>query len=122
MATFDRQQESAKKLIAKFGQKVKLVTFTTAIPDLNKPWEPATPTRIEQDVDAVFLKYEQGNIDGQLIQAGDQKVLIPAVDAVTDDPNVQGQIVRGSEIWKIISVGPLNPNGEKIMFTVQVRR
>jgi hypothetical protein len=121
MGQYDSQIALAKKLIAKYGQKVTLKIFTTTIPDPNSPWKPGAPGEALQEADGVFLRYEQSNIDGELIQSGDQKVLIPS-EGLVIDPDVQGQVIRGSETWKIVKVSALNPNGQTILYTVQVRR
>jgi len=126
MARFDSAIALAQRLILKNGQAVTLRSFTAAAaPDPAKPWEPGANSAVDQTVDAVFLDYEQKFIDGALIQTGDQRVFIPSTTsagaALSPDPEVEGLILRGAEEWKIMNVMPLNPNGQTIMFEIQVR-
>lgn len=125
MARFDSAIALAKRLIAKNGQDVTLRGFTaTAGSDPAKPWKPGTNTPVNQTVKAVFLDYEQKYVDGTVIQMGDQKVYMPSADTsgAAIAPEREGLVIRGSETWKIITIKPLNPNGQAIMFELQVRQ
>lgn len=122
MARFDSAIALAKKLIKKNGQTVTLRGFTTnAAPDPAKPWKPGGNVPADQTIEAVFLDYEQRYIDGQTIRMGDQRVFMPA-EGLTAPPEVEGLVLRGLEVWKVIAVKPLNPNGQAIMYELQVRQ
>ncbi len=122
MARFDSAIALAKKLIKKNGQLVTLRGFTAgAAPDPAKPWKPGAPAAQDQTIEAVFLDYEQRYIDGQTIRTGDQRVFMPA-EGLTAPPEVEGLVLRGTEVWKVIAVKPLNPNGQAIMYELQVRQ
>lgn len=125
MARFDSAIALAKRLIAKNGQDVTLRSFTTAAPpDSSKPWKPGGNTPSDATVKAVFLDYEQKYVDETLIKTGDQKVYMPSTDTAGSAiaPEEEGQVLRSSEIWKIVKIKPLNPNGQTIMFELQVRQ
>lgn len=122
MARFDSAIALAKKLIKKNGQAVTLRGFTAgAAPDPAKPWKPGGNVAADQTIEAVFLDYEQRYIDGQTIRTGDQRVFMPA-EGLTVPPEVEGLVLRGLEVWKVIAVKPLNPNGQAIMYELQVRQ
>lgn len=122
MARFDSAIALAKKLIKKNGQAVTLRGFTTnAAPDPAKPWKPGGNVPADQPIEAVFLDYEQRYINGQTIRMGDQRVFMPA-EGLTAPPEVDGQVLRSAEVWKIVAVKPLNPNGQAIMYELQVRQ
>jgi len=122
MARFDSAIALAKKLIKKNGQAVTLRGFTAgSAPDPDKPWKPGANLPSNQSIEAVFLDYEQRYIDGETIRTGDQRVFMPA-EGLTTPPEVEGLVVRGAELWKIIAVKPLNPNGQAIMYELQVRQ
>jgi len=117
----------AKDLIKQFGQPVTLRNMVRApAPDPTKPHRPGEASAVDSTVDAVFLDYEQKYIDGTVIQMGDQRVYMPstATDGATPvTPVVDAVILRGAEKpWKIISARPLNPNGQQVMYDVQVRQ
>ena len=122
MARFDSAIALAKKLIKKNGQLVTLRGFTVSpgmSPD--QPWRPGEPVPVDQPIEAVFLDYEQKYIDGETIRMGDQRVFMPA-EGLTSPPEQNGQVLRGAEVWKIITIKPLNPNGQAIMYELQVRQ
>lgn len=126
MAELDWAVQLAKDLIKQFGHAVVLRNMIRGpIPDPTRPHRPGPATFVDTSVDAVFLDYEQKDIDGTVIQMGDQRVYMPStgVDGVTSiTPTVDALVVRGAEApWKIITVRPLNPNGQQIMYDVQVR-
>lgn len=122
MARFDNAIALAKKLIAKNGQLVTLRGYADAEPaDPDKPWRPGPSTPSEQTIEAVFLDYEQKFIDGELVRTGDQRVFIPA-EGLTAPPDARGTVLRGGEVWKIVGLKPLNPNGQAIMYEAQVRQ
>lgn len=122
MARFDNAIALAKRLIKKNGQVVTLRGFSgTPAPDPDKPWKPGPNVPQDQPIEAVFLDYEQKYIDGELVRMGDQRVFMPA-DGLTVAPEVEGVILRGAETWKIVNVKPLAPNGQQIMYEIQVRQ
>jgi len=126
MARFDSAIALAKRLIAKNGETATLRSFTAAAtPDPAKPWEPGANSAVDQTVYGVFLDYEQKYIDGTVVMSGDQKMFMPSTTsaggALTPEPDVDGLILRGTDEWKIIDAKPLNPNGQTIMFELQVR-
>ena len=122
MARFDSAIALAKKLITKNGQTVTLRTFTpSAGSDPAKPWKPGGNVPTDQTPVAVFLDYEQKYVDGDSVRAGDQRVFMPA-SGLTAPPDIDGLVLRGTEQWKIVTIKPLNPNGQAIMFELQVRQ
>jgi len=122
VARFDSAIALAKRLITKNGQLVTLRSFTVS-PGTNpdQPWRPGEPVPVDQSIEAVFLDYEQKYIDGETILTGDQRVFIPA-EGLTSPPEQNGQVLRGAEVWQIIAIRPLNPNGQAIMYELQVRQ
>lgn len=125
MGEYDSAIELAKRLIAEKGQDATLRNLTPgSLADSNKPWKPGATTNVDKTVRAVFLGYAQKFIDGTSIKTGDQRVLMAATDTsgAAVAPQVDGLVLRGSEKWKIIAIKPLNPAGEPIMYTVQVRQ
>lgn len=122
MGEYDAAVALTARLVTKKGQSVTLRSFTAGAPaDASKPWKPGSNAAVDQTVDAVFLDYAQDYIDGDMVRQGDQRVFI-AASGLSSDPEVEGVVVRGSEVWKIITVRPLNPGGQKIMFELQVRQ
>lgn len=124
MARFDKLIATAERLIAKNGELVTLRNYTAAAPpDPSMPWKPGGNSPNDQpDVAAVFLDYNQKWVDGTVIQQGDRRVLMPGAD-VSEPSRLSGQIIRGSgETWNIENVKPLDPNGQIIIYDIQVRQ
>src|SRR5690606_37452542 len=131
MARFDRAIQTALKLIKKNGEDTQLIVYTQQVDDPAKPWNGGEPTEQMLTARMVFLNFtEQGTsmnageryFEGSLIQQGDKKVLLAAAGLVFD-PQLNGELVRkDGTIWKIVQMKLLDPNGQKILWTLQVRR
>lgn len=93
-----------------------------------EPWNtdgPAVPSTTP--VVAVWLAYKQQFIDGARIKTGDQKVLIAAGEPVmTFAPAIGMTLIRQfdgkTERWTVMDLGTLAPNGDNILYTLQVRQ
>lgn len=113
--------EMARQMIEESGGPVTLRVFTPE-EDPTKPWRAGESDYDDiEDLAGVFLSYDVKHIDGTLIQAGDQKILL-AAGGLTLAPNLNGQAIRGSEVWKIVKIRQLNPAGQAILYTIQVRQ
>ena len=124
MARFDGAIALAKKLILKNGEAAILRRTTgTTPPDPAKPWKPGTPSTTDFPASAVWLSAERSLVDGALIEAGSQLVLIPASDLGTTVPDAAtDRILRASgQSWKIAKVRTLSPNGQLIMHECEVK-
>jgi hypothetical protein len=122
MGVFDEEVALAKELIEENGQAIIIRrTGQAAAPDVDQPWKLGAPTDTDAPTLGVFLDYNRKEIDGEVIKQGDQKVLVPA-QGLTIVPAVDDVLLRGAEIWSIINVNELNPNGQRILYTLQVRQ
>lgn len=125
MARFDAAIALAQRLIDKNGESSKLRRrVDSAPPDVDVPFERDAPTTSDTDVRAAWLGYKDSRVDGTLVRRGDQRVLVAAADLGGVVPNeVTDSMVRASgEVWGVVEVRPLNPNGQAIMYTIQVRK
>lgn len=119
MSRFTSAINLAERLIKKNGQEV-ILQSTSLPPDGAMPWRPDKNKATSSVITAVFLNYAQNLIDGEMIRNSDQQVLVAAKDTVP--PKVSDTIVRDDEVWAIVAVKILNPNGEKILYDLQVRK
>lgn len=128
--TLVRAMETVRKSIAKYGTDMSLVLFVDAAPaDLQKPWRVESPTEVVQIVKGVFLKAKRQqlgkNVDNRLesdgLQHSEKRILI-AAKGLTNAPSLKGEIRVGDVRWAIISIAPLEPAGESILYTLQVRQ
>ena len=121
MPVYTQQIATAKRLLAKYGQSVSVYSYSDNTPDATKPWRTSAPTSSVQTGTAAFFDYDVKHIDGELIHVGDKKVLL-AAKGLTSKPTPKGEIRVGADIWKIVNVNTLSPNGEDILYTLQVRQ
>ena len=128
MGVFDDDIATAKELITESGESAfirRVVPGARPIPDL-QPWVAVPPTTSDIPVSAVFLNYNfqssgEPHVGGSLIKAGDKKVLIAAADI--GDITASDLIVRANgDVWKVVNPKLLDPNGQKILWTVQAGR
>jgi hypothetical protein len=130
MGVYDSQIETARRLIAAKGGPCTLVVTTSAV-DPAKPWD-TRPVDTEQSTPCtgVFLRFKTGEYgttfaNGDVIQQADRKVLVAAKD-LAFSPKLKGYLVRnlpsGDENWAVVGIDTLDPNGEKILYTLQVRQ
>lgn len=131
MARFDRAIQTALKLIKKNGADTQLIVRTQTVDDPTKPWNGGEPDEQTLTARMAFLNFsEQGTsansgeryFEGSLIQQGDKKVLLAAA-GLAFDPQLNGELTRkDGTVWKIVQMKLLDPNEQKILWTLQVRR
>lgn len=123
MGQFDRQIETAKRLIKKNGQLVTWRKLAATTPDASKPWLVAasTPTDYE-DVSICFLP--PGRVTQELIHyikgsdvtTGNVQGLMAAQ---AFEPDAKDVVMRDGKTLRIKSIDPLAPNGQSILYTIE---
>lgn len=116
MVAFDytRPRATATRLIERFGQTVTFHRVTTETGDA---WNP-TQTTTGYSAKAAVLGYEDSEIDGTMVQAGDRKLYVSVFDI---EPTTSDKVVIGAETLRVVNVKPLNPAGTVVFFEVQCR-
>lgn len=120
MSKYQNEIDAAAGALKDRGQQLTLRIFSHGS-DPDEPWKPAVATHTDTLVHGVFFRYSEELVDGSEIHKEDQKVLIPA-KGLPLAPDVNGHILRGAEVWKIVKVRTLNPAGDPILHTIQVRK
>lgn len=115
MGVFDGQIKRAAKSIKKKGQLVTVnrVSGTSFDPVLGK--EAATPAPYTGY--AVELNYTTFMKQGEAVQSGDKQLILEAVSK----PAVGETITTASGTGLVIDVQTLQPNGQQIIHTIQLR-
>jgi hypothetical protein len=123
---YDRQIATAQRLIRDKGELSTLLRVAPTAAG-GTPWRPgAYPAPTELPVGAVWLNYnlrDSGNMNApdSLIKAGDKKVLVAAAD-IPGGITVSDQIKRADgTVYKIENSKLLDPNGQAILYELQVR-
>lgn len=125
MGQFDDEILMAVELIAENGENAVLTVMTTA--DGDDPWDPGVPSEQDATARMVFLNFKgkdngEAYWNGMLVHAGDKKVLL-AAGATALAPNINALITRADGTkWKVVNMTRLDPNGQQILYTMQVRQ
>lgn len=129
MGQYDGEIQDAIDLIKEFGEvaTLKVLTTTTGA----NPWDTGTPNEQTVDAPMVFLNFKTASTstnggesywNGMLVHQGDKKVLL-AAGATALAPNLDALITRkDGTVWKVVNLTRLDPNGQQILYTMQVRQ
>jgi len=123
MGQFDRQIETAKRLIAKNGQTVTWRKAGVDTPDTSKPWLPAADTPTDYD-NVVICFLPPGRVGQELIRyLKGTEVTTGSVQglmsAVSFEPAANDVVIRDGKTLRIKSIDPLSPNGQIILYTIE---
>jgi hypothetical protein len=135
MAQYDKSIALATRLVAKFGGPAILRRFSdAAVPDPDQPWRRATgsPASTDEEINAVFLNFGDMGRSGERyssewnIQVGAKLVLISGGN-LSAPPELRDRLYRDGagpddEGWSITKVQTLDPNGQNILYELQVDR
>ena len=123
MARFDRQIQTAKRLIAKNGQVVKWRIVRDATPvDSSQPWKPTNPAKpVEHDVTICFLTVDKDTYETLSYMAGGEVpmgAVMGLMDAVDFEPSLKDVVIRDGKELRLFNIEELNPNGQTILYTM----
>lgn len=120
MGKYDEQILLAQTLLAEFGKTVTVRRFTAnPAPLPEEPWRPAVSTPSDHPVVGCVFDYNAHQVDGTRVLLRDKRVIVAALD-ITPSPN--DVLVDGTEVYAIVNVETLAPNGQEIIHTLQVRK
>jgi hypothetical protein len=124
MSVFARQRETAKRLIVKNGQAVVWRSLSNGAPaDTAQPWKPGAGSNVDSPVSIVFLPenrlgYEWiARLANTDIPEGSGFGLMHYVSFV---PTLKDTVTKGGENLRVVSIDPLAPNGEVILYVVRL--
>lgn len=120
MAFYDEMAATALALITRFGRTIAVTRETAG------GYDPATggvtaPVLLSQTANGVVREYSHQHVDGTLIQAGDQRVIL-AASGMDFAPAPGDRITVGSLSLGVVSVQERNPGGTSLVYELQVRR
>lgn len=124
MARFDRQIQTALRLIKKNGKLVKW-RQPQSLDDAAEPWKVTPAAPVDRDVYICFLPVNKENREFISYLRGNNEVKIGAVVGlmgnVSFEPSTEDIVIRGSETLQIFNIDLLSPNGQKILYTVEFK-
>lgn len=121
MARFDRQIETALRLIKRNGQIVSWSQVVPGAPDPTKPWLPVGTTQTTYTPFICFLPLDR---DGKefLMSVGGAEAVSGAYYGLMGNvgfvPNLKDTVTRDGVKLEIASIDLLSPNGQKILYTI----
>jgi hypothetical protein len=122
MARFDRAIQTALRLIAKNGEKVKWrVIDDAAAPDPSQPWNPGPATPEDKDVTICFLPVDWQTMETFTFIKGTEVPkgsVMGLMGNVPFNPNLKDVVIRDGVELRIANIDVLSPNGQKVLYTV----
>lgn len=126
MARFDRAIATAERLIARNGQEVNWrIVKDAAAPDVLKPWKPGEAADEDKPVVICFLPIEKESRQLFTFLRGQSDVptgytLALMKGNVDFTPSIKDVVVRDGAILRIKSLDLLSPNGQKVLYTMEL--
>lgn len=124
MGVYDRQRNTAKRLIEKYGERVTWLKIENGAPvDPSKPWNTPSIVPAELSVNIAFFPTDS-TVNPFLHYMTDKDVLtgseIGYMATVDFEPSPQDTVRRSDgTIYQIEYIDPLRPNGEDtILYTI----
>lgn len=120
MARFDRQIQTALRLIKKNGRKVQWRQIV-ATENPSEPWNPSPGTPVDNDVDICFLPVDKTTYETLTLRAGTELPKVSELGymgAVNFEPNLKDVVIRDGKEMAIVYIDKLAPNGQNIFYTV----
>lgn len=121
MGVFDRQIESAKKLIVKNGQEVIWKRTYQHIANQDEPWKESKGARVEYKVMMAFLPVDYKNQQFKRyrfetdIEVGTIAGYMGQVDF---EPSLRDVVIRDGKTYVIKNIDPIDPNGQGVILYV----
>lgn len=106
------------------ASEIKITRSTPGSPGIYNPetgeHEGGTePSNTTYTAPGVKIGYEQRDVDGTLIQRGDQQLYVPALGFVR--PATNEQITVGTTVCAVIGVEVVAPGDTDILYIIQIR-
>ena len=115
---------TADNKIASFGDDivVRCTTYGTYDP-VSDSYATASTS---YDAKCLILNFNKRDIDGTLVQVGDRRLLLSALDSEGETlPELEGrddlQFVYNSKVLNVLNITPLKPGGAVLLYKLQIR-
>lgn len=115
MSIFAKAQATAQRLIDKYG---RTITLRRGNPGAYNPTSGgfSGASTVDHTVKAVFTNYNEAEIDGEIIQRDDMRVLIAGTKPEKDDI-----LIDGSKKSTIVNVKETKPGDLAVLWEAQAR-
>lgn len=114
---YARLKNRGTMMIKKYGYTLSLIRPAKSGIDPNTGDRLADAAPLIFTVTGIDQQYKQSEIDGTLVQTGDKKILLTAETA----PEQGDHLTDGVSRWDIITITPVKPASEVLLYSLQVR-
>lgn len=126
MAIHDKYANLAERLISKHGRSVTLAKLSRTPEDSDQPWrgtdpDPEVGYEFSLEVVAVFIDYNEDEIDGDAVRRGDKRLLVAAKPVAGTDLLKADCLLDDGSVYGIIRGNLLKPGTTEILYDFQVR-
>lgn len=111
MGKYDQEVADARQLIAEFGGKVLVKTFSSSIPDPSKPWLTDPTVTDHPNVDLCLIPNRGYEKDGNVTTSSERGYL--SVDFAVDT-NTEIHLANG-RVLKILRFTALSPSTDQVI-------
>lgn len=114
----------AVDMVGVFGKSGYVIRRETKGPkDPQKPTDPGPIQTEDYICRAAVVDYDITQIDGIQVMRGDQQVIVAVTEDLLDEIKPGDLFVDGAKVWNIIPpLSPIEVNGERVAYVLQVRR
>jgi len=117
---YDCFDDVMKECLAEFdcrSPKIKLIRHSgRTMNSVTREMDAGTTAEIE--VTGVTVPYNNNQIDGVTVQANDRRLVIDS----QQEPQIDDDVLIDTENFAIIAIETYNPGGQKIGYSLQLRR
>lgn len=122
MARFTSARSLAQRLILRNGQTATLRRFEEpTLTDEDKPWRSGPTESTDYLASMVFLPSGIDYTPETRTHQAAARILI-AADDLPVVPTLKDKIIRGDESWSLVEVREVNPNGERVIYSIEAVR
>lgn len=116
-AFYDKMQDTARKLLARFGASVTINVLT------GNNYDGVTfqddKTYSDTSGNGVFLNINKTDMQNTLVLTTDTKLII---ENLSIEPTIDSTVTRNGELLKVIAIEPLNPAETNLIYTIMLRK
>jgi len=119
MGFYESMADTAKQLLLQFGQNLTLTRVTSS--SYNTTTGGVTTTTTTHTVRGAVFNYQNRQVDGTLIKAGDRQVYLSTQNlSFIPDPTQDTLTISGT-VYRILRCVPTIPAGIPVLYELQVR-
>lgn len=127
VAVFDRAIATAERLIDKYGQQVVWNTVVKGASDPATPWKPTQAVDVPHNVVICFLPVDRESRQLFTFLRGTNEVVTGSILGYMKGnldfiPHLQDTITRDGLTLKIKTLDLLSPNGQKVLYILELEQ